>query len=374
MRRKSAAETEQFQYDVCLSFAGEDRPYVERVARILRDRGVRVFYDAYEQVELWGKDLYTHLNDIYSSAARYCILFVSAHYARKVWTNHERAAAQERALTEHREYVLPVRFDHTSIPGLRRTIGYLDIAAITPKQLAALIIKKLGRRQRSAFLPPIPDLLLRSYVKEYGPTDPAFIYETAAHLLEALQRTTAEERDLILYIFQHTCPNGPPHNVHMNSDFLRRLTGYSEGKLLRTFTGMRSLGFYTNSYTQAPDPAHLGEDRIIAIEWHDMHRDQDDDRNATDVAHHMLSVTDFAHCEECALAALRRLDFSHLATSTLTGAATDAQTGRRIPHIGKELRKIHPITVEEARPTRRRTAAPGTARNKKKLENSKRSE
>ena len=101
-----------------------------------------MFYDRYQQVELWGKDLYAHLSDIYSGAARYCVLFVSANYARKVWTNHERSSAQERALHENREYILPVRFDDTAVPGLRTTIGYLDLRGIKAVELA-----QLGRRR-----------------------------------------------------------------------------------------------------------------------------------------------------------------------------------------------------------------------------------
>src|SRR5689334_15561742 len=54
-----------FEYDVCLSFAGEQREYVEDVAARLRASGVRVFYDDYEKASLWGKDLYEHLDWIY---------------------------------------------------------------------------------------------------------------------------------------------------------------------------------------------------------------------------------------------------------------------------------------------------------------------
>jgi hypothetical protein len=129
---KARRASNKYKYDACLSFAGEDRRYVERVAKELRESGVRVFYDRYEQVELWGKDLYAHLNDVYSTAARYCVLFVSEHYARKVWTNHERSAAQERALRENREYILPARFDNTTVPGLRSTIGHVDLRTVTP--------------------------------------------------------------------------------------------------------------------------------------------------------------------------------------------------------------------------------------------------
>ena len=44
---------QQFRYDVCLSFAGEDRTYVKEVAGELTVRGVKVFYDEYERSELW---------------------------------------------------------------------------------------------------------------------------------------------------------------------------------------------------------------------------------------------------------------------------------------------------------------------------------
>jgi hypothetical protein len=117
----------EFQFDVALSFAGEDREYVNTIADQLRKHGIKVFYDRYEQATLWGKDLYEHLDHVYQRAARYCVLFASEHYARKVWTNHERKSAQSRALHENEEYILPVRFDDTEIPGLRPTVGYIDL-------------------------------------------------------------------------------------------------------------------------------------------------------------------------------------------------------------------------------------------------------
>jgi hypothetical protein len=64
-------------YDIALSFAGEDRAYVDRVANVLCDRGIKVFYDRFEVAELWGKDLYTHLTDIYQKRARFTVMFIS---------------------------------------------------------------------------------------------------------------------------------------------------------------------------------------------------------------------------------------------------------------------------------------------------------
>jgi len=116
-----------FEYDVCLSFAGERRAYVEKVAQELTSRGVRVFFDDYEKAKLWGKDLYSHLDEIYQHLCRYCILFASREYADKVWTSHERRSAQARALKGKQEYILPARFDDTPIPGLPDTVHYLDL-------------------------------------------------------------------------------------------------------------------------------------------------------------------------------------------------------------------------------------------------------
>jgi hypothetical protein len=52
------AATAKTTYQVALSFAGEDRDFVVRVATQLRSHDVNVFYDAYEEVTLWGNDLY----------------------------------------------------------------------------------------------------------------------------------------------------------------------------------------------------------------------------------------------------------------------------------------------------------------------------
>lgn len=139
------AAEQDFDYDICLSFAGEDREYVDAVAERLRDNGIPVFYDQDATVELWGKDLYEHLHNVYSKASRYCVLFASEAYARKMWTSHERKSAQERALQEKNEYILPARFDDTEIPGLRETIGYVDLRKTSPDELAKLIIEKLKR-------------------------------------------------------------------------------------------------------------------------------------------------------------------------------------------------------------------------------------
>lgn len=139
------AEVEpQFDFDIALSFAGEDRDYVRRVADFLRQSGVKVFYDEYARADLFGEDLYVHLADVYCERARYTVMFISIHYKKKLWTNHERQAAQARAFREATGYILPARFDDTEIPGLLPTRGYVDLRNMVPEDLGNLILKKLA--------------------------------------------------------------------------------------------------------------------------------------------------------------------------------------------------------------------------------------
>jgi len=134
----------EYKYQVALSFAGEDREYVNKVAGLLKENNIRVFYDKFEQVDLWGKDLGIHFDYIYRRESQYFIPFISMHYKEKIWTNYEVRTAIARAIENKEEYILPVRFDDTELDGIRSTLGHIDIRNMAPEQLANLIINKLG--------------------------------------------------------------------------------------------------------------------------------------------------------------------------------------------------------------------------------------
>ena len=134
------------KYHVALSFAGEDRKYVEEVANNLRAAGVDVFYDFFEEEDLWGKDLYAHLTSVYRDQAMYTVMFVSEFYVNKLWGTHERKSAQARAFRESNEYILPAMFDTSvEVPGMLETTGYIDLNKKTPEKLADLIVRKLTK-------------------------------------------------------------------------------------------------------------------------------------------------------------------------------------------------------------------------------------
>jgi hypothetical protein len=141
--RKDPRKVEQ--YDIALSFAGENRAYVEEVATGLQASRVKVFYDVFESANLWGKNLVDHLAEIYANRARYVVMFISKEYVEKAWTTHERQHAQGRALVAKEEYILPARFDDTPVPGMTNTVAFQDLRHTTPQQLVELIITKLRR-------------------------------------------------------------------------------------------------------------------------------------------------------------------------------------------------------------------------------------
>lgn len=134
----------QREFDVALSFAGEDREYAEALADLLNSGGYTIFYDKYEQADLWGKDLYVHLTTVYKDKADYCVVFLSENYAKKLWTRHELRSAQARAFEENTEYILPVRLDDTEIEGILPTVGYLDLRELSIEEVYQELTQKLS--------------------------------------------------------------------------------------------------------------------------------------------------------------------------------------------------------------------------------------
>lgn len=131
-------------FSVGLSFAGEQRDYVESVALGLKARGVDVFYDAFHEVQLWGCNLVDTLDDLYSERMNAVIIFISKEYVEKPYTDVERQAALAKAIRTRQKYIYPVRFDGVKLPGLPSTISYLEAAKNTPEQLAAKICQVIG--------------------------------------------------------------------------------------------------------------------------------------------------------------------------------------------------------------------------------------
>jgi hypothetical protein len=315
-RRKSEPD-----FDVALSFAGEDRKYVEEVATTLKEMGFRVFYDKYETVSLWGKDLYLHLREIYFKRARYTVIFISKHYRKKLWANHERESAQARAFQESSEYVLPARFDKTKIPGLLPTTGYIDLSTVTPFELADLIKRKIGPLRRKEFFPETPDRLLQVLrIRQQFKRKREFISELARGFFGELKLMTPLERQVLATAVNETCPTGPPDNVHLSINLLARYTSKTPDELKSLFSRLDCLSIRTTIDPKGQRHGHCNElsgaDEIIRITYEPsstyFHG------NASFIMIGIFRCIFEYQCPECRKEALELLDFSIL--STLAGS------------------------------------------------------
>lgn len=303
------------QFHVALSFAGEDREYVERVADTLTEMGIKVFYDKYERISLWGKNLLDHLIDVYKNKAKYTIIFISKHYAEKIWTNAERKAAQAKAFQESSDCILPARFDDTEIPGILLTIGYINLNEYSPEEFAEIVKKKVGPIQRKEFLPHKLDFLY----EEVGADTPEFQEEIdilAGHFFHALSLMTSEERWLLVDIINNTCPAGPPDNVHVDIEYLERTTNLEKEEIISCLDRLNCLGFKTELKKELTEDGRIHKHiDALYVEYYPLAKESQIE-NATFIAIAIIKIIFECLCPECRKHAINVLDFSILSKKT----------------------------------------------------------
>ncbi len=165
---QSSTNEEKATYSVALSYAGEDREYVEAVYSELRKRGVSVFYDRDPDIEteMWGHSLPGYLQNIFGKGrASYCVIFVTDIYQQKAFTTHElESALSQGVLSGKRDYILPVMLQGDELPEqLNPTTKYLDARnnRITPQELAQSIAAKVQ--------PPSGEVVVESVPQTVSP-------------------------------------------------------------------------------------------------------------------------------------------------------------------------------------------------------------
>lgn len=171
----------KWKYQVALSFAGEQREYVERVSQALTRLKISHFYDNDNRSALWGKSLTQYLDDIYFRKSRFVVAFVSNQYCEKIWTRWEMSSAQDRALRQTDEYLLPVYFDDVRLPGLVGSLGHIDAHKTSPEELAELIYEKVTGKKLYAHCPVIESAYYEA------PSRPCVnLYEEEYNLLQGI--------------------------------------------------------------------------------------------------------------------------------------------------------------------------------------------
>ena len=134
------------EYDIAFSFADKNRDYVLRVAKLLQDNGLKVFnYTDHEvRAKALGQDLTEYLQRIYRDDADFVVLFISKAYTKRPWTKMEVRYAHENAVRgTTSDYILPARFDQSTVPGLVTSTAYENLRSLTPDDFARLLFNKL---------------------------------------------------------------------------------------------------------------------------------------------------------------------------------------------------------------------------------------
>lgn len=135
----------QRRFRVALSFPGERRDYVRKVAEKLADALGReaVLYDEYLTPELARPDLDLYLGRLYRDDSDLLVPFLCADYGLKKWCNLEWRQLRDILFTLEGERIMPLRFYDAPIPGLLAIDGYVAIAGRTPEEVAELILERL---------------------------------------------------------------------------------------------------------------------------------------------------------------------------------------------------------------------------------------
>jgi len=141
-------DADQYHFDAALSFAGEDRSLASRLARLLKAKGWRVFYDKDHRARLWGKRS-AEYEGIYGPRSRFVIPLVSEHYVQKDWTMFEFESAKREARRRTSEFILPIRIDDTRLFGLSDDVNYLSVTDTSIREIADEFARKCEPLQQS---------------------------------------------------------------------------------------------------------------------------------------------------------------------------------------------------------------------------------
>lgn len=145
---KSFSRLADINFKIALSFPGEQRSYVEDVARYLQaELGENsVFYDRDYQAHLAHPNADIILQNIYRRQSEIVAVFLCEQYAEKEWCGLEWRAIRDLIKTKQSDNIALIRFDDAQIDGVFSIDGYLDARKFSPKQIADYILQMLTPR------------------------------------------------------------------------------------------------------------------------------------------------------------------------------------------------------------------------------------
>ncbi|MEH2243653.1 TIR domain-containing protein [Nostoc sp.] len=137
-----------FRFRVGLSFAGEDRDYVEKVAEQLTETlgQEKVFYDYNYIAEFAGFDLDIHLQKIYREECELIVVFIGEFYNKKPWCKVEWQTIRglDFIKPNGNKLIMLIRMDDGAVDGVPPNAGFIHAGKFSPPEIASFIIKRLN--------------------------------------------------------------------------------------------------------------------------------------------------------------------------------------------------------------------------------------
>jgi hypothetical protein len=133
-------------YDFAVSYASEQREYVEKFVQFLKTKKYRIYYDREEQAKMTGKLLHEELSEIYSKGSKVRVIFLSKEYVEKYVTRFEfDIIIAESVYEKHKMFIF--KFDDIQLPGLNRNMVYSSINEFPyPEDYAQLLIAAIKNK------------------------------------------------------------------------------------------------------------------------------------------------------------------------------------------------------------------------------------
>lgn len=132
-------------FDVALSFPGEFRPFVEKVAANLEELlgSNKYFYDNNYKAQLARPALDEVLQDIYRYRSKLIVVFLCQAYGQKEWCGLEFRAIKEIIMERRHEMIMFVKMDKGQVKGVFKTDGYIDGQTHQPDEVAGFIKERV---------------------------------------------------------------------------------------------------------------------------------------------------------------------------------------------------------------------------------------
>lgn len=137
---------ENYKYDVALSYASQDRDYVENFAKVLQDANLRVFYDKTDQEALKEANFYSLLEQVYGSWSRYIIIFYSWYYIDKHWPVFEMQSSIKDAVISHKDKIIILNLDNRPLIPVYGMVKDFHPGKINPEKFAYQFIQYINQQ------------------------------------------------------------------------------------------------------------------------------------------------------------------------------------------------------------------------------------